>query len=129
MEIGKINFGQLLIDGKAKETVRLVNQEHIPFSFSFDKNSIRGDESYSDSLSVQPISGTVPANGKFNVDVMFRPRKEIEYNYNLVCNVKRKQRPIVLNVKGVGYTIRHSVFYENSHNELLPSEPNQVNFG
>mmetsp|Transcript_36385 Transcript_36385/g.6511 ORF Transcript_36385/g.6511 Transcript_36385/m.6511 type:complete len:91 (+) Transcript_36385:10451-10723(+) len=90
METGKISFGQLLIDGKAKETVKLVNHEHIPFSFTFDRHSIKGDESYSDSLSVHPISGTVPANGSFNIDVMFKPRKEIEYNYNLVCNVKRK---------------------------------------
>ena len=42
--------------------------------------------------------------------MVFKPRFELSYNYNLVCNVKRKMRPLVLNVKGVGYTIHHSVF-------------------
>jgi hydrocephalus-inducing protein len=38
------------------------------------------------------------------------------YNYNLICNVKKKARPLVLNVKGVGYTIHHSVFFgEQKH--------------
>jgi hypothetical protein len=34
-----INFGRLLLGGKARETLKLVNKEHIPFSFNFDKAS------------------------------------------------------------------------------------------
>jgi len=60
MEVGKVNFGPLLIGGKSKEIVKLVNQEHIPFSFAFSKSSIRGEDEYQDSLSIVPTSGTVP---------------------------------------------------------------------
>ena len=31
---GKIKFGPLLLGGKNREIVQLINQEHIPFSFS-----------------------------------------------------------------------------------------------
>lgn len=60
-ETGKIKFGPLLLQGKNRETVQLINQEHIPFSFSFAKESVKGSPDYGDSLRVNPISGVVPA--------------------------------------------------------------------
>lgn len=59
-ETGKINFGPLLLEGKNRETVNLINQEHLPFSFSFVKASVKGKPDYGDSLSIHPASGTVP---------------------------------------------------------------------
>ena len=38
-ETGKIKFGPLLLDGKNSETVNIINQEMIPFSFSFSKKA------------------------------------------------------------------------------------------
>jgi hydrocephalus-inducing protein len=60
------------------------------------------------------MSGTVPPQGSLPVEVLFRPKTELKFNYNLICKIKRKSRPIVLNVKGVGYTIKHSVAYEGT---------------
>ena len=60
-ETGKIKFGPLLLQGKNRETVQLINQEHIPFSFSFAKESVKGSPDYGESLRVNPISGVVPA--------------------------------------------------------------------
>jgi hydrocephalus-inducing protein len=60
-ETGKIKFGPLLLDGKNREVVNLINQEHIPFSFNFSKESAKGSPDYGDSLRVNPMAGVVPA--------------------------------------------------------------------
>ena len=73
------------------------------------RESIKGNPDYGDSLSVLPMSGTVPPQSQIPVEVIFKPKFELGYNYNIVCNVKRKARPLVLNVKGTGYTIHHQV--------------------
>lgn len=36
-DVGKVNFGPLLIGGKNKEIVHLKNLEEIPISFNLDK--------------------------------------------------------------------------------------------
>lgn len=46
---------------------------------------------------------------------------ESEYNYNLSCNLKRKSRPISLNVKGIGYILNHSVFFSGIPSPLDPT--------
>jgi hydrocephalus-inducing protein len=109
-ETGKIKFGPLLLQGKNREVVQLINQEHIPFSFNFSKESVKGSPDFGESLKVNPMSGVVPAGSQLPVEVIFQPKYEVSYNYNLICNVKRKARPLVLNVKGEGYKIHHSVF-------------------
>lgn len=109
-ESGKIRFGPLLLQGKNKETVKIINQEEIPFAFNFSRESIRGNPDYGDSLKVTPVSGVVPAQSELPIEVQFTPKFELTYNYNLTCNVKRKARPLVLNVKGEGYKIHHKIF-------------------
>lgn len=109
-ETGKIKFGPLLLEGKNREVVNIINQEHIPFSFNFAKESVKGSTDYGDSLRVNPMAGVVPAQSQIPVEVLFQPKFELTYNYNLTCNVKRKARPLVLNVKGEGYKIHHAVY-------------------
>lgn len=128
LEKGMIDFNQLLLGGKAKETIMLINEEIIPFPFLFDRESIKGEETYGDSLTVSPISGVIPPQGSTPIEITFKPKRDTKYNYNLVCNIKRKARQLVLNVKGVGYVISHSVFYENSR-ALMLDESCDVNFG
>jgi len=41
-----------VLGGKNKEIVKLKNLEHVPFTFSFDKASVKGDNDYGDSLAV-----------------------------------------------------------------------------
>lgn len=53
-EVGKVDFGPLLINGKNKETVRIKNLEEVPISFYFERESVKGDPEYADSLSVYP---------------------------------------------------------------------------
>lgn len=128
-DTGKIKFGPLLLGGKNKEVVALINQEHIPFSFSFAKESVKGSPDFGDSLRVSPMTGTVPAGSQVPIEVLFQPKYELNYNYNLICNVKRKERPLVLNVKGEGYKIHHSVFAGSNRVEMQAGEPHKFDFG
>ena len=78
------------------------------------------------------MSGVVSPQSKIAIEVVFKPRFELTYNYNLVCNVKRKMRPLVLNVKGVGYTIKHQVFAGETASTPVSKqikEPTPVEFG
>jgi len=50
LDVGKVNFGPLLLGGKNKEIVHLKNLEDVPIQFSFDKQSIKGEPEYNDSL-------------------------------------------------------------------------------
>jgi hydrocephalus-inducing protein len=62
--------------------------------------------------------------------VVFQPKYELTYNYNITCNVKRKARPLVLNVKGEGYKIHHSVFADAEMKVKVTSkEPHIFDFG
>lgn len=70
---------------------------------------MKGSPDFGDSLIVTPMSGSIPPQSFIPIEIMFQPKYELEYNYNLLCNVKRKARPLVLNVKGQGYKIHHSV--------------------
>ena len=128
-EAGKINFGPLLLGGKNKETINLINQEHLPFDFQFDKTSIKENPDYGDSLQVSPTTGTIPPQGQIPIDVLFKPKYETSYNYNLICNVKRKERPLALNIKGVGYTIHHSIYADKAMVPVSTSEPHSLDFG
>lgn len=75
------------------------------------------------------MTGTVPAGSRIPVEVLFQPKYELNYNYNLICNVKRKERPLVLNVKGEGYKIHHSVYAGSNRVEMQAGEPHKFDFG
>ena len=126
IDVGKVNFGPLLLGGKNKEIVHLKNLDDIPIPFYFDKESIKGDPEYADSLFVNPVSGVVKENSEIPIEITFIPKIERDFNYNLLCNIKRKSRPISLNVKGTGYILHHQVFYENSTVPLNPADPKEI---
>lgn len=52
-----------------------------------------------------------------------------EFNYNVVCNVTRRSRPIFINVKGIGYVLSHSVYTNDRPNALNKNEKTEINFG
>ena len=109
--------------------MNIINQEDIPFSFNFSKESVKGSTDYGDSLRVNPMSGVVPAQSQIPIEILFQPKHELNYNYNLLCNVKRKARPLVLNVKGEGYKIHHSVFADINRVNVQSSEPFKFDLG
>jgi len=129
LESSRIKFGPLLLQGKNKEVVKIINQEHIPFAFNFTKESVRGSPDFGESLKVTPMQGVVPALSDFPVEITFMPKFELTYNYNLQCKVKRKARPLILNVKGEGYKIHHTVMANNPRQEVKAGEPFNFDFG
>ncbi len=93
IDTGKVNFGPLLLNGKAKETVRIKNLEGVPIQFNFDKESLKGDADI-ECITVNPMSGVVKANSDQPIDITFIPKEEKSFNFNILCYMKRKSRPI-----------------------------------
>lgn len=58
-DVGKVNFGPLLLGGKNREIVHLKNLEEVPMTFYFEKTSVKGSIEYADSLSCHPMSGVI----------------------------------------------------------------------
>ncbi len=55
------------------------------------------------------MSGFVPPNGRFAIDVTFSPSEEQTSNVNLVLNIHGKPIVLGLNIKGEGYAIHTKV--------------------
>ncbi|TMW60398.1 hypothetical protein Poli38472_000440 [Pythium oligandrum] len=108
LDRGSVNFNTLLIGTKTSQTVALINHEHIPFNFVFDKISLdfAGE---APALLVHPLSSVIPPNGRTLVDIEFIPTEEKSYNFNLNCIIKRKPSRLSLNVKGEGYSIHDAL--------------------
>ena len=49
------------------------------------------------------MSGVVKANSDQTIEITFAPKEEKSFNFNILCFLKRKSRPISLNIKGIGY--------------------------
>lgn len=109
---GKVNFGPLLLGGKANEKVMIKNLENVPIQFNFDKDSLQGDSEMS-CITVSPMQGVVKANSEQMISITFLPQEEKSFNFNILCHLKRKARPISLNIKGIGYQMHQNVLLEN----------------
>ena len=90
---------------------------------------MRGNPDFGDSLKVTPMQGVVPADSELPIEIAFTPKFELKYNYNLCCNIKRKARPLILNVKGEGYKIHHSVQADQPRVDVQAGQPFNFDFG
>ena len=128
-----VNFRSVLVGRHAKEMFQLVNDEMSPFAFNFNDAPETGNEGLP-VLRFNPVSGVVPPQSELPIEILFAPPSEKFFNFNLVCNVKKKPTPISVNIKGEGYKIHDSVSVEmldGSHYELGsdPDSQNEVDFG
>lgn len=120
LDRGSVNFNTLLIGTKALQSIALVNHEHIPFNFVFDKASLDFANEIP-ALLVHPLSGVIPPNSRSNIDIEFVPTEEKTYNFNLSCIIKRKPTRLSLNVKGEGYSIHDALtIASDDHNDTRP---------
>jgi hydrocephalus-inducing protein len=124
------NFNSLLIDRKGVQSVKLVNREHIPFSFSFDGKTY-GANADPPVVKITPEEGTVPPEGEQTITVEFTPRLEKNYNYNAVCLVKKKATRLALNIKGEGFDNHVSITMDDERGsvQVLPGGATPVDFG
>ena len=106
----RLDFGAQLLGGLSTDTIHIVNDENLPFSFSFDAMSMGGAGDVFPGfkrpvLEIMPMSGLVPPNGRIPVTINFSPAEEKFHNYNLVCNIRKKPHALNLNLKGEGYSV------------------------
>ena len=106
----RLDFGAQLLGGLCTDTVHIVNDENLPFSFNFDAMSMGGAGDVFPGfkrpvLEILPMSGLVPPNGRIPVTINFSPAEEKFHNYNLVCNIRKKPHNLNLNLKGEGYAV------------------------
>ncbi|ETV98760.1 hypothetical protein H310_08827 [Aphanomyces invadans] len=122
---GGVNFSTLLLGSRAVHSVHLINDEHLPFNFAFDKVSFLGEKPV---VSLTPLSGVVPPNSRCPVEIEFAPVEEKQYNFNINCHIKRKPSRLSLNIKGEGYAIHDFVVLQEDEGSYsaAPIEPNTV---
>ncbi|ETO64005.1 hypothetical protein F444_18403 [Phytophthora nicotianae P1976] len=132
LDRGSVNFNTLMIGTKTSQIISLVNQEHIPFNFVFDKTSLDFAGEIP-ALIVHPLSGVIPPNNRTSIEIEFIPTEEKSYNFNLNCIVKRKPTRLSLNVKGEGYSIHDALILtsgdQNESRPLIPAPGNVLDFG
>ena len=129
------NFGPLLLGHTTRETMFLINREHIPFAFAFEKSSFAGGpvgEGGPSTLSVEPLSGVVGPGSELPIEVAFSPLIEKLFNFNVEMKVKNKPTPLAINVKGEGYGIHDTLQLEDANGrpvELSSHTTTRVDFG
>ncbi|KAG9391445.1 Flagellar-associated PapD-like [Carpediemonas membranifera] len=114
-----INFGSLLIGSEQEQVkaVTLTNNSEMTLSFrDFAVQLARGDKT-PPAVTIEPAEGHIDANSSVELAIKFRPTEEREYNYQIVGRVDRKETPISINVKGVGFAV---------HEELILAGPEPV---
>nr|CDS29434.1 hydrocephalus inducing protein [Hymenolepis microstoma] len=93
-----IDFENVLIGRTATRFVNLVNTEEIPINFKIDKTTLRCNES-ADKLTISPLNGLLQPKEKLPIKIGFSPKEERNCNYNIICEVDYRERPLRLNVK------------------------------
>jgi hydrocephalus-inducing protein len=128
LERTHVNFNALLVGSHARETVYLVNKEHLPFAFSVDPSSYQSEGAFE----MEPSSGVVPPDARFPIQLRFSPPEEKPFNINAQFRIKNKPGKVVLNMKGEGYAIRESVQLEEGDGQvhiLNASQLSRLDFG
>ena len=103
----KLDFHSTALGGEGNtETIYLENQESLPFHFAFDRTTLLQLEGTNGSIvDISPKSGTVLPQSRCAIVLSFRPQEEVVYNFNVLCDVKRKPNKLSLNIKGEGYAV------------------------
>lgn len=134
MDRTSINFKSILINRKARETVKLINNESVPFQFNFEDMTFDSNNDQIPVLSYSPSFGVVGPKSEVLIEIVFTPNAEKLFNFNLLCNVKRKSTHLGINIKGEGYDLHDSLVaeqYDGSTVELVsgPNYENLIDFG
>ncbi|KAJ3260794.1 hypothetical protein HK103_007357 [Boothiomyces macroporosus] len=124
-----VNFKSVLVGRHVKEVVKLVNEEQVPFNFTFNDTSVETGAKGVPVLRFQPMHGTIPAQSETEIEILYAPPSEKLYNFNLVCNIRKKPTPVTINVKGEGYKIHDTLQVELADGSIfeLDSDENAEN--
>lgn len=126
-----VNFHHILVGGRGRETVHLINKEIIPYTFSFDSASLQTGD-VEPELILKPMSGTIDPQSELPIEIIFAPKHEKSFNFNVACNVKKKPSNVVLNIKGEGFAVHDSLLAERADGQMVEfaaRAPNAMDFG
>ncbi|XP_048461536.1 hydrocephalus-inducing protein homolog [Rhincodon typus] len=126
-----INYKYVLLGYKAQETVNMINNEASPLSFHFRKETLHS-EGYICKLFVEPIEGIVLPYSSVPIVFSCIANTDGHVNWNIVCDVKTKTVPLILNIKMHGYSMKATVTCEGSDGtvtELSHQTVNEISFG
>ncbi|KAJ3159463.1 hypothetical protein HDU86_001781 [Geranomyces michiganensis] len=134
MDRPSLNFKSVLVGRSVREMIKLVNSEAVPFNFAFSETSFEMNHHGQPVLQFHPTSGTVGPNSEFPLEISFCPSAEKMFNFNLLCNVRKKPSPLTINVKGEGYEIHDTLqneLQDGSFEEFLQGSgaQNVIDFG
>ncbi|XP_056622256.1 hydrocephalus-inducing protein homolog isoform X2 [Triplophysa dalaica] len=120
-----VNLGSLLVGFEAHQTVFVVNSEDQPFHFNVQETSCHS-EGFQESLVLEPMEGTVPAEKKIPLIIRFTPTREGDVTFNLVMTVQKKLQPLTMNVKGECYSMNARVKYESPEESTVELSESQI---
>ena len=66
------------------------------------------------------------------ITISYKPANESEVNFNVICRVKKKATPLMMNVKAQGFKVNVEVLCEDSNGQkvkLSQTGTNVINFG
>ena len=135
----KIDFRSVAVGGIGNtEVVYLQNMEDISLQYSFTRATLSQLEASTGSIiEISPKSGTIFPRSKISISMIFLPKDEGRFNFNLQCDIRSKPMKLNINVKGEGYAV-HPIIrindgqkYNNSNATLLLPSPylNILDFG
>uniref|UniRef100_A0A0R3SVI8 ASH domain-containing protein n=1 Tax=Hymenolepis diminuta TaxID=6216 RepID=A0A0R3SVI8_HYMDI len=115
-----IDFENVLVGRTALCFVNLVNTEEIPINFKIDKTTLCCNKS-SDKLTISPLNGCLQPKEKLPIKIGFSPKEERNCNYNIICKVDYRERPIRLNVKtnSLKYSVSVWILGEDDDPKLI----------
>lgn len=120
LDRSSIVFSHLLVGAHTTETAYIINDEAVPFAFEFLHSSFEAERN---AVRINPMTGVVPAKGRFPVEVMMAPSEERFINANIALSIKRKPALIFLNVKGEGYDLHDRVMLQDEVSSTSDQRP------
>ena len=137
LSTSKIDFHSMVLGGEGNNEIFYIeNNEYLPFQFSFDRTSLLQLEGVNGLIvDINPKSGTVLPNSKLPITLTFKPQEEVTYNFNILCDIKRKPNKLSINIKGEGYAVHATIQTNNGDNNdnlnIFKPSPfiNYIDFG
>ncbi|EFJ12294.1 hypothetical protein SELMODRAFT_425615 [Selaginella moellendorffii] len=128
-----VDFGQVLVKARVKQTIYLHNPEPGPFAFNFDKLSYSPSQPGQVAvLTFTPSSGIVAQGATIPVELLFSPALEGDHSFDIVCNL-RMASPLFMSVKAEAYLYHEKLYLEGGDDgrplALVAKEAFRLDYG
>ncbi|CAF1166809.1 unnamed protein product, partial [Didymodactylos carnosus] len=122
-----VSFLPQIIGHDSEQTIYLINKEDRSFSYDFIYPSMN-EGKMDDDLIVEPKFGQIQANSRQPIRLIFRPKQNRSYLYNLQCRIDNSiEQALILNIKGEGFSSLCSLQCERSNGSKMELSPNDMN--